>query len=35
VITLAKLSNEYELIVLTSFGLNPIKIMKMFFPITF
>ncbi len=34
VITLAKLSNEYELIVLTSFGLNPINIMKMFFPIT-
>ena len=34
VITLAKLSSEYELIVLTSFGLNPIKILKIFFPIT-
>lgn len=35
VITLAKLSSEYELIVITSFGLNPLKIMKIFLPITF
>lgn len=34
VITLAKLSSEYELIVMTSFGLNPLKIMRMFLPIT-
>lgn len=34
VITLTKLSNEYELIVITSFGLNPIRIMKIFLPIT-
>lgn len=34
VITLAKLSSEYELIVITSFGLNPLKIMKIFLPIT-
>lgn len=34
VITLSKLSNEYELIVITSFGLNPLKIIKIFFPIT-
>ncbi len=34
VITLAKLSSEYELIVITSFGLNPLKILKIFFPIT-
>lgn len=34
VITLAKLSSEYELIVITSFGLNPKKILKIFFPIT-
>lgn len=34
VITLAKLSSEYELIVISSFGLNPIKILKIFFPIT-
>lgn len=33
VITLAKLSSEYELIVITSFGLNPLKILKIFFPI--
>lgn len=33
-ITLSKLSSEYELTVITSFGLNPIKIMKIFFPIT-
>ncbi|MGB5867454.1 MAG: LptF/LptG family permease [Arcobacteraceae bacterium] len=32
VLTLSKLSSEYELIVLTSFGLNPIKILKLFFP---
>lgn len=35
VITLSKLSSEYELIVITSFGLNPIKILKIFLPITF
>ncbi len=35
VITLSKLSGEYELIVITSFGLNPLKILKIFFPITF
>ncbi len=34
VITLSKLSSEYELIVITSFGLNPLKIVKIFFPIT-
>lgn len=34
VITLAKLSSEYELIVITSFGLNPMRILKIFFPIT-
>lgn len=34
VITLAKLSSEYELIVITSFGLNPMKILRIFFPIT-
>lgn len=34
VITLAKLSSEYELIVVTSFGLNPLKILKVFFPVT-
>lgn len=34
VITLTKLSNEYELIVITSFGLNPLKIMRIFFPVT-
>lgn len=35
VITLAKLSSEYELIVITSFGLNPKQILKIFFPIAF
>ncbi|PKN14137.1 MAG: permease, partial [Deltaproteobacteria bacterium HGW-Deltaproteobacteria-24] len=34
VIALGKLSSEYELIVITSFGLNPTKILKIFFPIT-
>ncbi len=34
VITLSKLSSEYELIVITSFGLNPIQILKIFLPIT-
>lgn len=34
VIALGKLSSEYELIVITSFGLNPIRILKVFFPIT-
>lgn len=32
-LTINKLSREYELIVITSFGLNPIKILKLFFPI--
>ena len=31
-ISLSKLSTEYELIVITSFGLNPIKILKLIFP---
>ena len=35
VITLSKLSNEYELIVITSFGLKPVNILKIFLPITF
>ncbi|WP_375724864.1 LptF/LptG family permease [Arcobacter sp. KX21116] len=35
VITLSKLSSEYELIVVTSFGLNPSNILKVFLPITF
>ena len=35
IITLSKLSSEYELIVITSFGLNPLKILKIFLPITF
>lgn len=34
VITLSKLSSEYELIVITSFGLNPIAILKIFFPLS-
>ncbi len=34
VITLAKLASEYELTVITSFGLNPINILKLFLPIT-
>ncbi|MDD3008258.1 MAG: LptF/LptG family permease [Arcobacter sp.] len=34
VITLAKLASEYELTVITSFGLNPVKILKVFLPIT-
>ncbi|QKF68382.1 lipooligosaccharide transport system, ABC transporter permease component LptF [Arcobacter venerupis] len=34
VITLAKLAGEYELTVITSFGLNPINILKIFAPIT-
>ncbi len=31
-LTLSKLSSEYELIVITSFGLNPIKILNFLFP---
>jgi lipopolysaccharide export system permease protein len=31
-LTLSKLSSEYELIVITSFGLNPIKILKLILP---
>lgn len=34
VITLSKLSGEYELTVITSFGLNPVKILRVFLPIT-
>lgn len=34
VISLSKLAAEYELTVITSFGLNPIKILKIFFPLT-
>jgi len=34
VITLSKLSSEYELTVITSFGLNPVKILKIFLPLT-
>jgi lipopolysaccharide export system permease protein len=34
VITLAKLASEYELTVITSFGLNPINILKIFLPAT-
>ena len=34
VITLAKLASEYELTVITSFGLNPLNILKVFLPIT-
>lgn len=34
VITLSKLSSEYELTVITSFGLNPVNILKIFFPVT-
>ena len=34
VITLAKLASEYELTVITSFGLNPVNILKLFAPIT-
>ncbi len=32
-LSLAKLSSEYELIVITSFGLNPFQILKMFLPL--
>ncbi len=35
VLSLAKLSGEYELIVITSFGLNPLQILKMFLPLLF
>ena len=35
VITLSRLSSEYELAVITSFGLNPVKILKIFLPISF
>ena len=34
VITLAKLASEYELTVITSFGLNPVRILKVFLPLT-
>lgn len=34
VIALSKLSSEYELIVISSFGLNPLKILKILFPMT-
>lgn len=35
VISLSRLSNEYELIVITSFGMNPLKVLRILFPITF
>ncbi|MEA1913784.1 MAG: LptF/LptG family permease [Campylobacterota bacterium] len=35
VIALSKLSSEYELIIITSFGLRPFEILKMLLPITF
>jgi len=34
IINLSKLSNEYELIVITSFGLSPLKVLKIFIPIS-
>lgn len=34
VITLSKLASEYELTVITSFGLDPVRILKIFLPIT-
>lgn len=34
-LTISKLSNEYEMIVITSFGFNPINIIKIFLPLTF
>lgn len=34
VITLSKLASEYELTVITSFGLNPVKVLKIFLPLT-
>ncbi|HIP13266.1 MAG TPA: YjgP/YjgQ family permease [Arcobacter sp.] len=34
IINLSKLSKEYELIVITSFGLSPLKVMKIFIPIS-
>jgi lipopolysaccharide export system permease protein len=34
IITLSKLSSEYELTVITSFGLKPTKVLKSFLPIT-
>lgn len=33
-ISVAKLSSEYELTVITSFGLNPLRVIKIFLPIT-
>jgi lipopolysaccharide export system permease protein len=34
IISIARLSSEYELIVITSFGLSPLKIVKIFIPIS-
>ncbi|MCK5295122.1 MAG: LptF/LptG family permease [Arcobacteraceae bacterium] len=34
IINLSKLSNEYELIVITSFGLSPLKLLKLLIPIS-
>ncbi len=34
ILNLSKLSNEYELIVITSFGLSPLKLLKIFIPIS-
>ena len=33
-ISVSKLSSEYEMAVITAFGVNPIKIIKLFLPIT-
>lgn len=35
ILNLSKLSAEYELIVITSFGLSPLKLLKIFLPISF
>lgn len=35
VISLSRLSNEYELIVITSFGMNPLKVLRVLLPISF
>ncbi|MEA2050593.1 MAG: LptF/LptG family permease [Campylobacterota bacterium] len=33
ILSISKLSNEYELIVITSFGLNPLRLIRLIFPI--
>lgn len=35
VLTISRLSNEYEITIFTAFGLNPYKILKIFLPLTF